>query len=127
QAAVDANVGKLAELVNDLLRGTDQRIAAMAGDEVRLMSRKRLVVERLGLHAENPQKIFGSLPVTLLDHIIVQIVLGFLLGLAADDVDMDPDSGFAPVRASEILKMRDLSARPFQECPILENDEIHVA
>ena len=48
QAAVDADIGELAELVGDLLGGADQRIAAVAGDEMRLVR-----VERLGIVASD--------------------------------------------------------------------------
>ena len=84
----------LHELVGDLLRGADQRIAAMAGDEVCLVRIERLGVVRCRLQSEDAQEISRSLPIALLMDVMVQVVLGLLLGLAASRVDVDPQCEF---------------------------------
>ncbi len=70
---------------------------------MRLVSVERLGVERLIVQPENLQEIAGRLPVALLVNVIVQVVLGLLLGFAADDVDMNPNPGFTSVRAWAIV------------------------
>jgi len=52
--------------------------------------------------------VVGRLPVALLVDVVVEIVLGFLLGLTAHDVDVDPDPRFTAVRRRHRLEMVDL-------------------
>src|SRR5262249_60869263 len=97
--AVAPDMGELAELVDDLLRGSYRGVAAVTGDEMRLVSVERLGVQRLIVQPEDPQEIAGSLPVALLVDVVVEIILGLFLALPTDDVDVDPNPRFAPVRA----------------------------
>src|SRR5215468_5455798 len=127
QAAVDPDIGELAELVDDLLRGSYQGVAAVTGYEMRLVSVERLGVQRLIVQPEDPQEIAGSLPVALLVDVVVEIILGLLLALPADDVDVDPNPRFAPMRARHLLEMIDLGLCAFGMGAVLEDDEIHVA
>src|SRR5580704_15834885 len=57
----------------------------------------------------------------------MQIVLGFLLGLAADDVNVDPDTRLAPVRMRHYLEMGNLLLRTLQKGAVLKDDKIHIA
>ena len=88
---------QLAEFVDDLLGRSHQRIAAVTRDEMRLVSVQRLGVQGLIVQAENLQEIASRLPVTSLVNIVTQIVVGLFLGLAAHDVDVNPNPGLAPV------------------------------
>src|SRR5262249_57949510 len=126
-AADDPDIGELAELVGDLLRVSYQRVAAVTGDEMRLVSMERLGVEGLIVQPEDPQEIAGSLPVALLVDVVVEIILGLLLALPADDVDVDPNPRLAPMRVGHLLEMIDLRLCAFEMGAVLEDDEIHVA
>src|SRR6201981_2803103 len=94
---------------------------------MRLVSIQRLGVQRLMVQPEDLQEIAGSFPVALLVDVIVEIILGLLLALPADDVDVDPNPRFAPMRAGHLLEMIDLRLRAVEMSAVLEDDEIHVA
>src|SRR6516225_5964087 len=104
-----------------------QRVAAVTGDEMRLVSVERLGVQSLIVQPENLQEIAGGLPVALLVDVVVEIILGLLLARAADDVDVDPNPRFAAVRAGHLLEMIDLRLCALEMGAVLEDDEIHVA
>src|ERR1700692_2974841 len=57
----------------------------------------------------------------------MQVVLGFLFGLAADDINVDPDARLAPVRMCHSLEMGYLLLRTLEKGAVLEDDKIHVA
>ena len=81
QAAVDADLRELAEFVDDLLGGSDQGIAAVTRDEMRLVSVQGLGVQGLIVRP----KIFEDCrplqsPFSL--NVVTQIVVGLFLGFA---------------------------------------------
>src|SRR6267378_3567875 len=63
QAAIDADVGELAELIDDLLCRADERISAVTGDEMRLVAFQCLGIQSLVVQTEDLQEIAGGLPV----------------------------------------------------------------
>src|SRR5215510_1638246 len=93
---VEADRGEPGKAVDDLLLGADQRKAAPAGDEMHLQ-----VLEPFGrawrIEAHGVDQVRGRLPVALLVHVLVEIVLRLLLGLAVHHVGVRPDLQVAAV------------------------------
>src|SRR6202166_2836132 len=99
----------------------------MSSDEVCFVTLQSLVVQSFSLQPENAQQVSGGLPVALLVDVAMQVIFGFLLGFATDNVDVNPDASLAPMRTRHRLEMGDLLLCAFKKGTVLEDDEVHVA
>jgi hypothetical protein len=124
QRAVDPDPGQISQSLDDLLLGADQGERSPPSHEMRLQLAEILYCERA--NAKEPHQILGGNPIAFFVHVIMQEILGLLLGLALHDIAKAPDLDVAAIfLACEPPILVDLGAGEIEIVPV-ELDEGYV-